>query len=110
MFSSELKSKNKIQTINVFAVPVLRYGCGILNWTQAEVSKLYVTTRKALSIAGMHHPTADIDQLCVWCSEGRPGLLNLVDVWKTIIVSLANYFAIVSASDPFPCAVKSFQK
>ena len=42
ILSSELNSKNKIQALNMFAVPVLRYGCGILSWTEAEVSKLDV--------------------------------------------------------------------
>jgi len=46
ILSSELNSKNKIQAINKFAVPILHYGCGILNWTQLEVAKLDVATRK----------------------------------------------------------------
>ena len=79
----------------MFAVPILRYGCGILNWTQAEVSKLDVATKKALSNVGMHHFTADIDQLYVWHSEGGRGLLNLVNVWKATIVSVATYLSLL---------------
>ena len=78
--SRELNSKNKIQAVNMFAVPVVRYGCGILSWTEAEVSKLDIATRRALSSAGMHHPKADVDRLYVWRSEGGRGLLNLVNV------------------------------
>jgi len=40
ILSSELNSKNKIQALNMFAVPVVRYGCGILSWTEAKVFKL----------------------------------------------------------------------
>ena len=42
VLSSELNSKNKIQALKMFAVPVFRYGCGILYWTQSEVSRLDV--------------------------------------------------------------------
>jgi len=47
---------------------------------QVEVAKLDVATRKAMTHVGMYHPTADIDQLYVWRSEGDRGLLNLVNV------------------------------
>jgi len=109
ILSSELNSKNKIQAINMFAVPILRYGCGILNWTQAEVSKLDVATRKALNRVGMHHPTADVDRLYVWRSDGGRGLLNLVNVWKATIVSIATYLAVAAEVDQFLSVVKSFQ-
>ena len=107
ILSSELNSKNKIQALNMIAVPVLRYGCGILSWTEAEVSKLDVATRRALCSAGMHHPKADVDRLYVWRSEGGRGLLNLVNVWKTTIVSLDTY---LGERDPFHFSVVSFQR
>ena len=47
ILSRELNSKNKIQAINMFAIPVLHYGCGTLNWTQVTVAKLDDATRKA---------------------------------------------------------------
>ena len=76
---------------------------------QSEVSRLDVATRKAMimSSVGMHHPTADVDRLYVWRSEGGRGLLNL---WKATIVSLATYLNIVVESDPFLRAVESFQR
>ena len=40
---------------------------------------------------GMHHPMADMDRLYMWHGEGGRGLLNLVNVWKATIVSLATY-------------------
>ena len=110
VLSSELNSKNKIQALNRFAVPVFRYGCGILHWTLSEVSRLDVATRKAMSSVGMHHPTADVDRLYVWRSEGGRGLLNLVGIWKATIVSLATYLSVVAESDPFLRVVESFQR
>ena len=53
----------------LIAVPIWRYGCGILNWTQAEVSKLDVATRKDMNSVDMPQLTADVDWLYVWHSE-----------------------------------------
>jgi len=58
---------------------------------------------------GMHHPTADVDQIYVWQSEGGRGLLNLVNVWRATIVSVATYLVVAAEIDPFLSAMKSFQ-
>jgi hypothetical protein len=37
---SELNANNKITAIGAFAVPVLRYSFGIINWRLEEIKKL----------------------------------------------------------------------
>lgn len=34
---TQLNRKNKVLTINIYAVPALRYGIGMLKWTQLEI-------------------------------------------------------------------------
>ena len=78
----------------MLAACILRYGCGILSLAQIKVSKLDVATRKAMNRVGMHQPTADVDQLYVWHSEGGHELLNFVNVLRATIVSIATYLAV----------------
>jgi hypothetical protein len=40
VLDTELSAKNKIEAIGSLAVPVLRYGFGIINWRQEELQKL----------------------------------------------------------------------
>lgn len=39
ILKSKLNAKNKITTIGVLAIPVLRYSFGIINWRLGEVKK-----------------------------------------------------------------------
>ena len=40
ILKSKLNGKNKIQTINTWAVALLRYGAGIINWKVDELKKM----------------------------------------------------------------------
>ena len=43
---SKLNGKNVIMAINTWAVSVLRYGAGIINWTTVELDSMDWKTRK----------------------------------------------------------------
>ena len=43
---SKLNGKNVIMAINTWAVSVLRYGAGIINWTKVELDSMDWKTRK----------------------------------------------------------------
>ena len=58
---TELSAKNKIQANGSWAVPVLTYSFGIVNWCQEELQNLDRKKRKLLAIHGQHHPKADVD-------------------------------------------------
>ena len=63
ILKSKLNGKNKIQAINTWAVALLRYGAGIINWKVDELKKMDRTTRKTLTMYGVLHPNSDIDRL-----------------------------------------------
>ena len=63
ILKSKLNDKNKIQAINSWAVALLRYGAGIINWKVDELEKMNRTTRKTLAMYGALHPKSDIDRL-----------------------------------------------
>ena len=50
ILKSKLNGKNKIQAINTWAVALLRYGAGIINWKVDELKKMDRTTRKTLTM------------------------------------------------------------
>ena len=58
---SKLNGKNKIQAINTWAVALLRYGTGVINWKVDELKIMDRTIRKTLTMYGALHPKSDID-------------------------------------------------
>jgi hypothetical protein len=70
ILKSEVNARNKITAIGALAVPVLRYGFGIINWRIEETKQIDRKTRVMLTMYKMHHPQADIDRLCVKRKEG----------------------------------------
>ena len=63
VLKSKLNGKNKILAINTRAVPVLRYGAGILKWTTTELKSLDRKSRKIMIMYGAFHPKSDTDRL-----------------------------------------------
>ena len=61
ILKSKLNGKNKIQAINTWAVALLRYGAGIINWKVDELKKMDRTMRKTLTKYGALHSKSDID-------------------------------------------------
>ena len=61
ILKSKLNGKSKIQAINNWAVALLRYGAGIVNWKVAELKKIHRTTRKTLTMYGVFHPKSDVE-------------------------------------------------
>ena len=65
LLKSKLNGRNQIQAINSFAVPVVRYTAGIINWTLQECAELDRFTRKHMTLFKALHSCADVDRLYV---------------------------------------------
>ena len=52
---SKLYAGNLIRGINAWAIGVVRYSAGIIDWTERELKRMDVKTRKTLSMAGAFH-------------------------------------------------------
>ena len=50
MLRSHLYACNKIDTINMYAVAVVRYSAGIVNWTKGDLDNLDQRTRTLMTI------------------------------------------------------------
>ena len=78
---------NKTTTHNTFAVPVISYTIGILDWTKKEIQDLDITTRKYFAMNGSFHKASDINRLYTERKRGGRGgrgLLNLEDIFICI--------------------------
>ena len=88
---SHLNSKNVIQAIYSYAVPLVRYSAGLVKWTQVEMYKLDVQTRKLLILHCAFNRNGDIDRLYVHRALGGRGLLSVSDTIQKECNSLGYY-------------------
>jgi len=65
VLKSKLNGKNKILAINAWAVAVLRYSFGELDWKKEELTAMDRLTRKVMTIHGALHPKSDVDRVYV---------------------------------------------
>jgi len=89
LLKCKLNSQNQIQAVNSFAVPVVKYTAGIIDWTLQECSELDRFTRKQMTLFKALHPRADVDGLYVNCKNGSRGLLSVADVVRIEKCSLS---------------------
>ena len=91
VLSSKLNGRNVIKAINAWAVAVMRYGAGIVNWTQTELQTIDRKTRKKLSMYGDMHVRDSVDRLYCSRREGGRGLSGVCTYVKAEENSLAYY-------------------
>ena len=62
---SKLNAKNKITTINAWAVTVFRYRTGIRQCKEIEFKDVDKKSSKTVTMNGALHPKSDVDKLCI---------------------------------------------
>jgi hypothetical protein len=77
--------------INTWAVSLVRYGGGVIDWNQQELENLDRRTRKMMHAYGAMHPRADTDRLYVQREEGGRGLMNILDTVRYEEQSMIEY-------------------
>ena len=76
ILKSKLNGRNIIRAINTWAIPVLRYGAGLLKWTKEELECLDRRTRKLLTMYKVLHPKSDVARLYVPRHKGGRELIS----------------------------------
>ena len=74
ILKSKLTGKNVIMAVNTWAVSVLRYGVGVINWTKAELESIDRKALKQMTIYRMLHPRADVQRLYLPRGQGAMDL------------------------------------
>ena len=88
---SRLNGHNKMQAINAYAIPVISYTGGIIDWTEEEKKDLDRRTRKLLTMHKGLHPRADVDRLYIPRKAGGRGLRKIKDTIENEERNLATY-------------------
>ncbi|XP_050771922.1 LOW QUALITY PROTEIN: adhesion G protein-coupled receptor E3-like [Gopherus flavomarginatus] len=77
VLKSQRSGKNKIHTINRYALLVIRYPAGIVSWSKEDMEAADVKTRKLLTMHGGFHPKSNTQRLYTSRKEGRRGLVSI---------------------------------
>ena len=77
ILKSKLNGKNKIEEINTWAVALLGYGAGIINWKVDEMKRMDKTTKETLIMYGALQLKSDIDRLYLERKHGGRGLISI---------------------------------
>lgn len=88
---SKLYGGNLIKAVNAWAVAVVRYSAGILEWKDRELKAMDVRTRKLLTMFGAYHMKSSVPRLYMKRKEGGRGLISVYDCVRTEEVGLFGY-------------------
>ena len=88
---SKLYAGNLIKGVNAWAVSVVRYSAGVLEWTVKELRAMDVKTRKLLTMFGAFHKRSSVDRLYMKRKDGGRGLISVLDCVNAEERSLFEY-------------------
>ena len=72
----QLNGRNVVTEMNAWAVSIIRYGAGVLDWTREELKSIDINTRKLMTMNGSLHPRGNVGILCLARKEGGRGLIS----------------------------------
>ena len=96
---ADISANNVTSSIKAFAMPIMRYGFGVINWSLNELKTLDRKTRKLLTKHQFHHPKSNTHRLYLPRNLGGRGLIGLVDCHRQECTALAEYIS-TSTTDP----------
>ena len=91
VLKTELVSKHKFSAINSWAVPLLTFSFGIIDWKDSELESLNRKTRSLLT-KYRYHPQSSLERLYLPRKLGGRGLLDLENLCFKQIYNLRKYF------------------
>ena len=88
---SRLYAGNLMKGVNAWAVSVVRYSAGVLNWTAKELRAMDVRTRKLLTMFGAFHKRSSVDRLYMKRKDGGRGLISVRECVRAEEAALREY-------------------
>ena len=98
VWSSFLHERFKVMATNMFCIPLLSYGFGVVEWTKAEISQFDVMLCKVINATNSHHPRAAIEQLYLPRCMGGQGFVNIEHLYQHRVVMLS--YHLQTSQDP----------
>ncbi|TWW67382.1 hypothetical protein D4764_02G0004230 [Takifugu flavidus] len=100
VLKSQLNGKHKIQAINTYALPVIRYPAGIIPWPLEEIQATDIKTRKLLTMHGGFHPKSSVLRLYTKRKERSRGLVSVRTTVQEETTSFQEYIKKMAPTDP----------
>ena len=88
---SRLYAGNLLRAVNGWAVSVVRYTAGVLDWQKKELKAMDSKTRKILTMNGAFHRRSSVDRLYMKRSEGGRGLISVEQCVKAEEAGVREY-------------------
>ena len=79
VLKSKLNGGNTVKAINTWAVPVVRYSGGIVDWTKEDMENIDRKTRKLMTIHRALHPRSSVARLYLPRKSGGRGMQSIED-------------------------------
>ena len=108
ILKTELNAKNLMIAIGEYALPVLAYTFGVLNWTEEDIKGIDILMRKYLNLYRMFPIRGDIDRLNLPRNMGGRGLMSAWDSYKSTMVRLGHFLQ--RSTDPLIQTCAEFDK
>ena len=93
ILKAELNATNTTVAIKTYAMPIMRYGFGVLKWTAVELRTIDRQVRKILTKGRFHHPKSNTHRLYLSRKEGGRGLIGVTDCHRQECTKLAVYLS-----------------
>ena len=106
---SDLTANNLTTAIKTFAMPIMRYGFGILKWTKTELVSIDRKVRKILTKTGFHHPKLNTHRLYAERGDGGRGIKSVLDCRNEECSSIASYLA-AATEDPLTQLINDMER
>ena len=85
ILKTQLSGKNKSKAINTYAIPLLTYSFGVINWTQTDIDNIERKVRTTLTKYRYHHPKSAIERVTLPREKGGRGIIDINNLmWKQI--------------------------
>ena len=88
---SKLYARNLFPAINAWAVSIIRYSAGVLDWRELELRNLDIKTRKILTMHGIFHKKGNVSRLYMKRKLGGRGLISSGDCVNVEKLNLTKY-------------------
>ena len=103
---SKFCSKNKLTTINTFAVTVIRYTVAVVSWRRKDLKETDIGTRKLMAMHGVFHTQSSTARLYTSRKEGGRRLHSIKNVVRQEEQSLKSNVSREAESDPLKSECK----
>ena len=101
--------QNTTSSIKAFAMPILRYGFGVIRWTKNKLRAINCKTRKTKVKHKFQHPKLDLHRLYLSRKKEGRRLIGVRDCYRQEYTKLSEYIKTV-AWDPLAKIVREAEK